>query len=496
MASQAGRSRTFFSHTLPIFLMERRQQFITAGVSFLIHLVVALIMAMWILPAETTEQIFGIIAKPPPDPEEMAEAEELVAIVQPELLKDLQVDSRMQQIVSALDQEELHDVVDADANLDAALDLEPTDAFMEKLFRKGEFGGRSGAGKEAAVRKYGGTAESELAVISGLQWLTRIQQQDGSWSFGSVGQGAVPGAFNTTDMGATSLALLCFLGAGHTHVSDGPYQETVQRGLRYLIDNVDMSSGEADLRGRYQGNSGMYVQGIATICLCEAHALEHRDEELEKVAQLAIKFIERAQEPVGGGWRYEPGDPGDTSVVGWQLMAYQSAKSGRLRVSSPSMRDGRSFLNSVQAERGAKYRYTRDNDPSATMTAVGLLCRIYMGWRKDREALQSGVNYLATIGPSESNIYYNYYATQVLHHYGEDLWEQWNSQMREHLVRTQIKDGPAAGSWDVTDPHGRQGGQIYQTALSILTLEVYYRHLPIYQRLGQEPSDPSEQAVD
>jgi hypothetical protein len=35
----------------------------------------------------------------------------------------------------------------------------------------------------------------------------------------------------------------------------------------------------------------------------------------------------------------------------------------------------------------------------------------------------------------------------------------------------------------VTDPHGNAGGRIYQTALSILTLEIYYRHLPLYRRL-------------
>ncbi len=123
------------------------------------------------------------------------------------------------------------------------------------------------------------------------------------------------------------------------------------------------------------------------------------------------------------------------------------------------------------------------------MTAVGLLCRMYLGWKRDRPALKTGVEHLAGIGPSREDIYYDYYATQVLHHWGGPLWDQWNLKMREQLVESQIKEGPGAGSWDVTDPHGYAGGRIYQTALSLLTLEVYYRHLPIYRRFDDKVAE-------
>ena len=93
-------------------------------------------------------------------------------------------------------------------------------------------------------------------------------------------------------------------------------------------------------------------------------------------------------------------------------------------------------------------------------------------------------------------MYYNYYASQVLHHWGDDLWKKWNLQMREQLVKSQVRKGPATGSWAPTDSHGNRGGQIYQTALSILTLEVYYRHLPMYQRLQKEPQDPTKVDAD
>ena len=37
-----------------------------------------------------------------------------------------------------------------------------------------------------------------------------------------------------------------------------------------------------------------------------------------------------------------------------------------------------------------------------------------------------------------------------------------------------------AGSWDPSGPWGRYGGRLYSTAISTLTLEVYYRLLPLY----------------
>jgi hypothetical protein len=129
------------------------------------------------------------------------------------------------------------------------------------------------------------------------------------------------------------------------------------------------------------------------------------------------------------------------------------------------------------------------------MTAVGLLCRMYLGWKRDNPALKAGVEHLAKKGPHPGDIYYNYYATQVLHHWGGDLWNTWNLKMREELVSTQIKEGPGAGSWDVKDPHGYAGGRLYQTTLSLLTLEVYYRHLPIYRRFDDVADEDSTAAA-
>ena len=46
----------------------------------------------------------------------------------------------------------------------------------------------------------------------------------------------------------------------------------------------------------------------------------------------------------------------------------------------------------------------------------------------------------------------------------------------------QIKEGHMAGSWTPKEQHDQAGGRLYMTALACCTLEVYYRHLPIYAK--------------
>ena len=472
------RLRPVFIQTIPDWFRSHRQTLMTAFTSGVIHLLLAILLGLWVLPSDTKDQVVALLAVRVPEKEVVAL--ELAEIVQPESLDDLEVDSTIQTVLEIID-DTTTDLAAMDTGQD--LELEPTEQDLVSLAKLGEFGGRSSFGKQAALKKYGGTAESEAAVNAGLKWLKNIQKRDGSWSFGSPGEGAEPGRLHSTDMGATSLALLCFLGAGHTHKGYGQYQKTVADGVKYLMNNARADRTSADMRGDFQGNSGMYVQGLATICVCEASALEPSDMKLRRLARKAIRFIEKTQDRKGGGWRYEPGDAGDTSVVGWQVMALQSAKTGDIAVSRQTGYRVKKFLDSVQTHDGSRYGYLPNRAGTPSMTSVGLLCRMYMGWRRDQSLLKDGVAYLTTMGPHPENMYYNYYATQVIHHWGGQEWQKWNAVMRNQLVSRQITDGPAAGSWSPRDPHADSGGQIYETALCLLTLEIYYRHLPIYRQL-------------
>jgi hypothetical protein len=88
--------------------------------------------------------------------------------------------------------------------------------------------------------------------------------------------------------------------------------------------------------------------------------------------------------------------------------------------------------------------------------------------------------------PNVRNVYYWYYATQVMHNQPGPNWDTWNRKMRRTLIDAQCKENEcAAGSWDPLKPQadawGAQGGRLMMTSLAALTLEVYYRYLPLYK---------------
>jgi hypothetical protein len=341
---------------------------------------------------------------------------------------------------------------------------------------------RTAGGRSEGVHYHGGTPQSERAVERALHWLLAHQRDDGSWHFNHVTEGCLhyctnPGAEATTT-GATALAMLPFLGHGDTH-KEGEYQDILLRGMNYLRNHGVLISYGNDLR-----DGSMYGHALATIALCEAYGMTH-DPLLKEPAQGAIKFIVWAQDPGGGGWRYAPGEPGDTTVTGWMLMALKSGQMARLEVPTPSIFLAEKFLSSVQNEDGSKYGYL-SRQPRPGTTAVGLLCRMYTGWRRDNPGLIKGVANLNAWGPSAENLYFNYYATQVMFHWAGPEWADWNRKMRDMLVATQAADGHAAGSWYFAGLHGKAGGRLYCTAMAAMILEVYYRHMPLYSEKAIE----------
>jgi hypothetical protein len=361
--------------------------------------------------------------------------------------------------------------------------------FAGSKYAPGGLGGRSGATREMLAREGGGNTQSEACVARGLQWLSWHQAPDGHWSldgFNLHGRCNCGGTGNNYDIAATAFGLLPLLAAGQSHrpaagEKNVKYSRNVEKALKYLILKQNNQG--------YYGN-GMYSHGLATIAMCEAYGMSS-DPALKPSAQKAVNFIINAQSE-NGGWRYEPRSGGDTSVVGWQVMALKSAQMAGLDVPTKTMNGATKWLDSCASPDGGGYGYAGPGDGPSAMTAAGLLCRQYLGWGPRNPGLVAGVNKLKQAPPDsdlgKTSMYYNYYATQVMHHMGGEAWDHWNRKMRDQLIARQDngldpKHQHQLGSWDPKiDSWGGQGGRIMVTSLSLLTLEVYYRHLPLYRR--------------
>ena len=347
---------------------------------------------------------------------------------------------------------------------------------------------RQGDTRKQYIELFGGTEETEKAVNRGLVWLAQHQNADGSWSLNRFQKNCKDKHPNCTGQGgessntaATGMALLPFLAAGNTH-TEGEYAKVVAAGLQWLIDH-QKPDGELLGPGDQQK---MYSQGIAAIALCEAFGMT-QEPAFREPAERALQYIINAQNKNTGGWRYNPGEAGDTSVVGWQVMALKSGEMAGLPVPAATQEGIRRWLKSVEGNQpvGGKFGYT-DRNASPAMSAEGLLCLQFLGTGRNDPSMRAGADFLLTQLPEKSQgptSYYWYYGTQVMYHMQGNYWQEWNAALRDMVVETQIKDGHMAGTWNPVDSWEHRGGRIYSTSIKLLLLEIYYRHLPLYEQL-------------
>jgi hypothetical protein len=342
-----------------------------------------------------------------------------------------------------------------------------------------ELSGREEGMKKVLLLQYGGTKLTEDSVKLGLSWLARQQRSRGIWSL----RGPYKNGGNIeNEEAATAMALIAFQGAGYTTSSSktDPYTRVVTRAWKELLRRQQDD-------GHFFGNLApeqhqLYTQALCTIAICELYGMTH-DETYLAPAQKAVDYCVKVQAPEGG-WRYQPGVDSDLSVTGWFAMAMQSARMAGLEVPSPVFERIGKFLDTVARDEGARYAYQFNAGATKPLTAEGLLSRQYLGWAHNDVRLRNGVESLLANLPdwNDRNVYYWYYGTQVCHHMEGKEWRKWNEVMRQLLPEHQEKQGPERGSWDPNgDRWGGTAGRLYVTCLSLYTLEVYYRHLPIYQ---------------
>ncbi|MBQ3349819.1 MAG: terpene cyclase/mutase family protein [Thermoguttaceae bacterium] len=404
-------------------------------------------------------------------------------------------------------------------------DVVPSDAYKK----------RAPSIRPQMITSFGGDAEINQTIENGLKFLSKTQWPDGRWRFHQqpaslkVSQELQQNGTKKCDTAATALALLSMLGAGYTH-KDGLYKEEIQKGLNFLVQHqqtvpiVGKNGVKGAIGAIYDAddvidsneannefyNYRSYAHAMAATALCEAYGLTH-DPTLLPAAQAAARYIIATQNPRLGGWRYETigmeGQPhieSDTSSSGWQIMALRSAMAAEVLEPDeviPALNNAQRWLNRAQNPENKRFIYNPDigmdskyadwKKTTPAMTAEGL----FMQWciNPDLVDSQQTIPYLLQNAPGknhdleyDTDVYYWYYGTAVMFAQKGEAWKTWQSAIMPLLQRTQLPaDHPCGGSWDTEKPTRDKwsniGGKHYITTMNLMIMEIYIRHLSIYQ---------------
>ena len=316
---------------------------------------------------------------------------------------------------------------------------------------------------------------SDVAIGRALEFLKSAQKPDGSWESGGFGRAT----------SVTSLAVLAFLAAGHVPGEPGPYRESVERGILYVLD----SQRPNGMLVSNTSHGPMYCHGISTLMLAEVVGMardpglaERSRDALARAADLILKAQDLAKSPEhSGGWRYQPTSrDSDLSVSGWQLMALRAAKSAGCAVPSDHIDRAVAYIKRCSVADGGGFAYQPGQGPNNPRTGTGILALEICDSHATPEAL-AGAEYLLKHPPRWTNEYFFYevyYGSQAMFQMGDRYFPAYYPKLVAILLDHQDKDG----SWLSGDGNDRSGGRNYCTAMAVLALAVEYRYLPIYQR--------------
>ena len=301
------------------------------------------------------------------------------------------------------------------------------------------------------------TPELERAVVRGLEYLARTQKPDGSWPdmYGQVS-------------GVVGLAMLAFLAHGE-QPDEGKYGHVIRRAVDYIIKNQQANGLLSN-----EGGSPMYSHGFATLALGEVYGMID-DPRVGPALKKATGLIVSSQNAMGG-WRYSVGCPdSDTTVSGAQMMGLRAAANAGIEVPITTIQRGVAFYKKCFCP-GGGFGYMGADSPSPARAGIGLLVLSLSGAYRAPEAKATADFLLAGGGMAFGGyfMYMCYYCSQAMFQAGGKYWRHWNESMTPAIIAMQTVEG----AW----PDQGSGGIVCSTAMALLSLEVNYNLLPIYQR--------------
>jgi hypothetical protein len=295
---------------------------------------------------------------------------------------------------------------------------------------------------------------------------------------------------------------LAFLAAGQLPAR-GPYGETVDRALRFVVASAKPSG----LLNIAAPQKDMYNHGLATFVLGQAHGMTN-DPRMGKTLDRALKLIYNTQ-CEDGGWDYRARRQArghDLSLAVMQAKAIRSAVDSGLEVPPEVVQMAiQSVREHYKAQNGAKPgdpramegpgQFTYDGHRGTpAMNAAGVVCLQEFGqyddWRieKNLDRIRAEIKKLGEPREGSGRVpfdaYTLYYMGQAIYQAGDPAWRECYPILRDHLVRAQVRDPGNArtdGRWGANKWVGGRDGDLYGTSVACFILAMPNRYLPILQ---------------
>lgn len=325
------------------------------------------------------------------------------------------------------------------------------------------------AAQDPAIR-LGGEIPAEVETIyeRGLAYLARTQGEDGTWR-------------SRAENGITGICLMAFL-AGGEDPNYGAHRHRIKAALRAIIAGQERDTG-------FIPNS-MYHHGFAMLALAEAYGAVdeetlwdaadsgERRQSIVETLEKAIALATTAQKANRwGGWRYSPtSTDADTSVTGCVLMGLLACRNAGLAVPDETIRNALTYMQRNTASSGFVAYSGGIGGGGESMARSAVATLVYsVGHQRESDEFKSALEHISERLDHRETAhthYFYYYMAQALFQGNPEAWDRWNRTHAAMLAETQAPDGSFPGSY----------GEAYGTAMSLLSLALNYRFLPIYER--------------
>jgi hypothetical protein len=329
------------------------------------------------------------------------------------------------------------------------------------------------------------------AVERALIWIASQQQADGSFPTRDSGQPAV-----------TSLCIMAFLSAGH-RPAEGPYGDRLTRAVEYALkcqsdDGLFSAMPPIADVTEWSGptHAAAYNHSITGLMLGEVYGSVRINRAIEKALALTrkLQIASRKYPLYKGGWRYlQPvpysgAEQSDMSATSWQIMFYRSAMNAGFDVPQNQMDEATDFVQRSFDREKRVFVYGINGHhpiPSRAVMGAGLLC-LYLAGKSDAEIEQATGQWMLShpFRPYNKSLnridryhYGAYYCSQAAFQLGGECWAKVYRDLSEVLLEHQHADG----FWDA-ESRDPEFGNVYTTALAVLSLTPPHQLLPIYQR--------------